>query len=183
MLKTMQEHDLFDMFLRWSISLQWYLLYTTILLTQSLPESEPWFNSFKLYVVAKEFCQHLVINFITLFNCVQGISVSIHNFTGLGTVEKQSLIYCIWPTPEKGYNTCHLLKYWELLRRLCFYAESGDLRDIPINLLTVSICQLLTSWWNLQNKKWKTELCFLVWVQMEKNTLPHTTGTFHPSHV
>ena len=164
MLKTMQEHDLFDMFLRWSISLQWYLLYTTILLTQSLPESEPWFNSFKLYVVAKEFCQHLVINFITLFNCVQGISVSIHNFTGLGTVEKQSLIYCIWPTPEKGYNTCHLLKYWELLRRLCFYAESGDLRDIPINLLTVSICQLLTSWWNLQNKKWKTELCFLVWV-------------------
>ena len=65
-------------------------------------------------------------------------SVSIHNFTGLGTVEKQSLIYCIWPTPEKGYNACHLLKYWEHLRRLCFYAESGDVRDIPINLLTYS---------------------------------------------
>ena len=48
-------------------------------------------------------------------------SVSIHNFTGLGTVKMQSLIYCIWPTPDKGYNACHLLKYWEHLRRLCFY--------------------------------------------------------------
>ena len=37
------------------------------------------------------------------------------NFTGLGTVGKQSLIYCIWPTPDKGYNASHLLKYWEHL--------------------------------------------------------------------
>ena len=66
-------------------------------------------------------------------------SVSVHNFTGLGTVEEQSFIYCIWPTPEKGYNACHLLKYWKHLRRLCFYAESGDVREIPINLLTYSI--------------------------------------------
>lgn len=62
----------------------------------------------------------------------------IHNYTGLGTVEKQLLVYCIWPTPDKGYNACHLLKYWENLRRLCFYTESGDARENPINLLTYS---------------------------------------------
>ena len=65
-------------------------------------------------------------------------SASIHNFTGLGTVEKQSLIYCIWPTPDKGYNAYNVLKYWEHLRRLCFYTETGDVRDTPINLLTYS---------------------------------------------
>ena len=65
-------------------------------------------------------------------------SVSIHNFTGLATVEKQSQIYCMWPTPDKGYKACHLLKYWENLRRLCFYTESGDVRGIPVNLLTYS---------------------------------------------
>lgn len=56
-------------------------------------------------------------------------SVSINNFTGFATVEKQSQINCMWPTPEWGNKACHLLKYWEHLWR-------KDVRGIPVNLLT-----------------------------------------------
>jgi len=45
-------------------------------------------------------------------------NVSIHNFTALATIDKPSLIYCLWPTVDKGYKANHLLKYWEMLRKL-----------------------------------------------------------------
>ena len=65
-------------------------------------------------------------------------NVSIHNFTALATIDKPSLIYCLWPTVDKGYKANHLLKYWEKLRGLCYYTVSGDVRENPINLLTYS---------------------------------------------
>lgn len=55
-------------------------------------------------------------------------NVSIHNFTALATIDKPSLIYCLWPTVDKGYKANHLLKYWEMLRKLCYFTDSGDVR-------------------------------------------------------
>ena len=65
-------------------------------------------------------------------------NVSIHNFTALASFDKPALIYCLWPTIDKGYRASHLLRYWEELRNLCYYAESGNVRQVPINLLTYS---------------------------------------------
>lgn len=57
-------------------------------------------------------------------------TMSIHNFTALATIGKPSLIYCLWPN--------RLLKYCEMLRKLCYFTDSGDDRENPINLLTYS---------------------------------------------
>ena len=65
-------------------------------------------------------------------------NVSIHNFTALASLDKPTLIYCLWPTVDKGYKADHLLRYWEKLRNLCYYTESGNVRQVPINLLTYS---------------------------------------------
>ena len=65
-------------------------------------------------------------------------SVSIHNFTALGTINKPSLIYCLWPPVDKGYTASHLMKYWEKLRRQCYYTVTGEVRENPISLLTYS---------------------------------------------
>ena len=65
-------------------------------------------------------------------------NVSIHNFTALAPLDKPTLIYCLWPTVDKGYKASHLLRYWEKLRNLCYYTESGEVRQVPINLLTYS---------------------------------------------
>lgn len=59
----------------------------------------------------------------------------IYNYIGLGIVEKQLLVYCIWLILDKGYNVCYLLKYWENLRRFCFFIEFGDVRENLINFL------------------------------------------------
>ena len=65
-------------------------------------------------------------------------NVSIHNFTAFASFDKPALIYCLWPTIDKGYRASHLLRYWEELRNLCYYTESGNVRQVPINLLTYS---------------------------------------------
>lgn len=65
-------------------------------------------------------------------------NVSIHNFTALASLDKPTLIYRLWPTVDKGCKASHLLRYWEKLRKLCCYTESGDVRQVPINLLTYS---------------------------------------------
>ena len=64
-------------------------------------------------------------------------TVSIHNLSPLTSMEKSSIIYCMWPTIEKGYTGKHLLNYWQELRRLCFY-ENGEKRKNPIHLLGYS---------------------------------------------
>ena len=65
-------------------------------------------------------------------------TVSIHNLTSLTSMEKPSLIYCMWPAIDKGYTGKHLLKYWQELRRLCFYDEHGEKRENPVHLLGYS---------------------------------------------
>ena len=65
-------------------------------------------------------------------------TVSIHNLTALTSMEKSSVIYCMWPTIDKGYTGKHLLNYWQQLRRLCFYDEKGKKRDNPIHLMGYS---------------------------------------------
>ena len=64
--------------------------------------------------------------------------VSLHNFTALCSTEKPDIAYCIWPTPNSGYKSKHLLKFLEKLRWLCFYKENGSPRKIPLALLGFS---------------------------------------------
>ena len=64
--------------------------------------------------------------------------VSLHNFTALCSTEKPDIAYCIWPTPNSGYKSKHLLKFLEKLRWLCFYKENGSPREIPLALLGFS---------------------------------------------
>lgn len=45
-------------------------------------------------------------------------TVSIHNLNCLTSMQKSSIIYCLWPTIDKGYTGKHLLNYWQQLRRL-----------------------------------------------------------------
>ena len=84
------------------------------------------------YDALKRFCDEVITNQQLAKN------VSIHNFTALETIDKPSLIYCLWPTVDKGYKANHLLKYWETLRKLCYFTDSGDVQENPINLLTYS---------------------------------------------
>ena len=65
-------------------------------------------------------------------------TVSIHNLSCLSSLEKPSIIYCLWPTIDKGYTGKHLLNYWQQLRRLCYYNEKGEVREEPIHLLGYS---------------------------------------------
>lgn len=64
--------------------------------------------------------------------------VSLHNFTALCSTEKPDIAYCIWPTPNSGYKSKHLLKFLEKLRWLCFCKENGSPRKIPVALLDFS---------------------------------------------
>ena len=62
-------------------------------------------------------------------------TVLVHNLNCLTSMEKPSIIYCLWPTIDKGYTGKHLLNYWQQLRRFCCYDEKGEMRKEPIHLL------------------------------------------------
>ena len=55
--------------------------------------------------------------------------VFIHNFSSLGCSTHHSLIYMVWPTPDKGYGGRHLLNIWEKVREYC------ATREKPLNLV------------------------------------------------
>ena len=65
-------------------------------------------------------------------------TVSIHNLTCLAALDKPTVINCMWPTQDKGYKAVHLLKYWEALRKVCYYDDSGAVGKIPLNLIGYS---------------------------------------------
>lgn len=65
-------------------------------------------------------------------------TVSIHNLTCLAALDKPTVINCMWPTQDKGYKAVHLLKYWEALRKVCYYDDSGAVRKMPLNLIGYS---------------------------------------------
>ena len=65
-------------------------------------------------------------------------TVSVHNLTALASTKMSTIINCMWPCPDRGYKAKHLLKYWEALRRSCYYDSSGAVRKIPLNLIRYS---------------------------------------------
>jgi len=85
-----------------------------------------------------EFCalKHLIKELVR--NDLVSKSVSIHNFSPLTSVAKPNVIHCLWPTPNTGYKSIHLLKYLEHLRRLANFKPSGCLRKNPLNLMGFS---------------------------------------------
>lgn len=62
-------------------------------------------------------------------------TVSVHNFTALASLEKPTVVICMWPSPNHGYSAKHLLKYWERLRKVCCYDSTGNVRKTPLNLI------------------------------------------------
>ena len=44
----------------------------------------------------------------------------------------------MWPNPDRGYNAHHLLRYWECLRKACYFDSMGNVRKTPINLIGYS---------------------------------------------
>ena len=60
---------------------------------------------------------------------------AIHNFAALSGRESTPLIYLIWPTPNKGYKSVHLLKVWDHVRFNCFYDEKNNLCQEPVLLM------------------------------------------------
>ena len=65
-------------------------------------------------------------------------TVSIHNLTCLAALDKPTVINCMWPIQDKGYKAVHLLKYWEALRKACYFDEFEDVRKSPLNLVGYS---------------------------------------------
>lgn len=63
-------------------------------------------------------------------------NVSIQNSRALASLDKPTRIYCMWSTVDKGYKARHLLRYWEQLRNLRYYTQSGNVCQVPINFLT-----------------------------------------------
>ena len=85
-----------------------------------------------------EFCalKHLIEDLVS--NDLLSKSVSIHHFSSLTSVSKPNVIHCLWPTPNTGYKSIHLLKYLEHLRRLANFKPNGCLRKNPLNLMGFS---------------------------------------------
>lgn len=65
-------------------------------------------------------------------------TVSVHNLSAIAALNKPTIINTIWPSPDRGYKAQHLLRYWEALRRACYYDSSGNVRKTPINLIGYS---------------------------------------------
>ena len=65
-------------------------------------------------------------------------SVSVHNLSAIAALTKPTVINTMWPSPDRGYTANHLLRYWEALRRACYYDSSGNVRKRPINLIGYS---------------------------------------------
>ena len=59
----------------------------------------------------------------------------IHNLVSVCGSKSKPLIYLVWPTPNSGYKSGHLLKIWDVVREKCFLTPSGELRTDPVNLI------------------------------------------------
>ena len=65
-------------------------------------------------------------------------TVSVHNLTAIASLNKPTVINCMWPNPDLGYKAQHLFQYWAALRRACYYDNEGNVRKTPINLIGYS---------------------------------------------
>ena len=64
--------------------------------------------------------------------------VLVQNLVLLASLDEPTVTYCMWPEPNKGYKTGHLLKYWENLQYNCFYEDKGKSRASLIQLVGYS---------------------------------------------
>ena len=62
-------------------------------------------------------------------------STAIHNLAALSGLGSTSLIYLIWPTPNKGYRSVHFLKVWDHVWFNCFHDEENNLHQEPVLLM------------------------------------------------
>ena len=62
-------------------------------------------------------------------------SFGIHNFSLLTGGKSMPQIYALWPTPNKGYTSYHVLHMWDKIRYLCFVNDNKQLRKHPILLM------------------------------------------------
>ena len=51
--------------------------------------------------------------------------VFIHDFSSLDCSTHHSLIYMVWPTPNKGYGDRQVLNIWEKVREDCATREKS----------------------------------------------------------
>ena len=95
-----------------------------------------------IYILTKEsedidqFCalQKLVNNLIIQDKLAS--SMSIHNFTGLaGHTSGDTVVYCGWPVPKKGFKAHHVIKYWMEFVKQCRYLPSGERREQPLKCI------------------------------------------------
>ena len=61
--------------------------------------------------------------------------VAIHNFCAGSGVLNKPLVYLVWPSPNSGYRSIHMLKIWEEVRLKCWLEEDGSFRKNPVNLI------------------------------------------------
>ena len=62
-------------------------------------------------------------------------STALHNFAALSGTKNIPLIYIVWPTPNKGYKSQHLMKIWDKIRYNCYFNENDILRRQPVQLM------------------------------------------------
>ena len=65
-------------------------------------------------------------------------SISVHNLSAMASMSRPTIINCMWPNPDRGYQAKNLLEYWAALRRYCYRDELGNIRKTPINLIVYS---------------------------------------------
>lgn len=68
-------------------------------------------------------------------------TVSVQNHMARASMEKSTIINCMWPCLDRGYKAKHLLIYWEALRKTSYYNSSRSVQKILFNL--ISILQIL----------------------------------------
>ena len=73
-------------------------------------------------------------------------SVSVHNLSAMASMCKPTIINCMWPNPDHGYQAKHLLEYGAALRRCCYCDELGNICKMPINLIGYSTDSAVFPW-------------------------------------
>lgn len=66
-------------------------------------------------------------------------TVSVHNLTALASMEKSTIINCTW---HRRYKAKDLLKYWEPLRKTCYY---DSFRAVEFDRVFYRFCRVLFS--------------------------------------
>ena len=88
------------------------------------------------------------------------------------------MIYMMWPSPNKGYGGCHLLRIWEKVRRDCANTENplklvGHSTDSAWFLLSALVMLMIQ-----QRKLWLIESFIWDCAFLMRGILHHISGHF-----